>query len=231
MKRHFKKIGIIGGMGPFADEAFISLLNSHSEGCCDASHIPFILDCNCKRPDRSDFLCRKSSSSPLNSLIESTKLLVDCGCDILAMPCNTAHFWHGELLKYVPPGVVFPSMVELTVQAASKLSDRTLLLSTDGTRLCGIYSKAFEKYGSKNISPPPEINTITLQVIKDVKSGISADIFPLLQLCSEMSDSVILGCTELSRAFLTATPNVPKSLRITDSLSVLAQYVAKLYFG
>ncbi len=224
------KLGIIGGMGPLADESFIKLLNTCSSGGTDSSHIPFILDCNCARADRSTFLCGSSADSPFDSLKESIKNLLSFGCNALVMPCNTAHYWHKELKAYIPPSIPFPSMPVLTASSAAEKSSHAMLLSTEGTRLCGVYDEYFEKFKIKSITPTDEIISLTSNVIHDVKSGKAVCISSLLRLCSEHTDSVILGCTELSRALLESSEPIPHKLCITDSLSVLASFTSKWYF-
>ncbi len=218
-------------MGPLADETFVQLLNSCTNGAGDASHISFMLDCNTTRPDRSEFLCQKSFLSPFESLKKSVDMLINCGCDMLAMPCNTAHFWYEELSKDLPTGVDFPSMPSLTAMTASRYSSSAAVLSTEGTRLCGIYSKEFASYGIKELRLPTDISCAASNAIYNIKYGKSIDPSNLLQLCSEHTDTVILGCTELSRAILNSSSPIPHGLTVIDSLSVLARYLGERYFG
>ncbi len=225
-----KKLGIIGGMGPFADEAFISLLNSYSHAVCDNSHIPFLLDGNCLRPDRSDFICKKSGASPLNSLISSARMLVRQGCDCLVIPCNTAHFWYHNMKSRLPRCIDFPSIVSLSAEACAKKSKNTLLLSTEGTRLCGIYERECKSKGVRLITAPKNINSMTNEIISSVKSGKKTDISTLLKESSAHCDSIILACTELSYALLENYSEQVQGLKITDSLSVLARYVIERFY-
>ncbi len=225
-----KKLGIIGGMGPLADEAFISLLHSYAKCKRDCDYIPFLLDGNCLRPDRSDFICGKSHFSPLNSLLYSARLLVQADCDCIAMPCNTAHFWYSDIRKIIPPSIDFPSIVSLTVSACTKKSKTVLLLSTDGTRQSGIYERKCKASGLELISIPEKIKALTKEIIFSVKSGKSPDISELLQECSAYTNSVILGCTELSHAIIKSSGKYCERLSITDSLSVLAKYVLERFY-
>ncbi len=224
------KLGIIGGMGPFADEAFISLINSYCPESTDSKHIPFLLDGNCARPDRSDFICKKSRNSPLDSLLTSTRMLVRCGCDCIVIPCNTAHFWYSDIKELLPKYIDFPSIVSLSVNACAKKSQSAILLATDGTRLCGIYDRACQMSGIKLVSVPKGLSSLTRDLIFSVKAGKSADISSLLHESSYYCDSLILACTELSYALLKSQRANILGLNITDSLSVLAQYVLKKYY-
>ncbi len=224
-----KKLGIIGGMGPFADQAFLSLLNSLTNGTGDQDHIPFLLDGNCARPDRSDFICKKSKLSPFLSLSSSADMLARCGCDCIAMPCNTAHFWYCKIKKRLPQCIDFPSIISLSVNSCAKKSNSALLLSTDGTRLCGLYSRECALRGLTLPLASEKLISMTRNIILSVKSGENTDISELLYESSKYCDSVILACTELSAALMTST-ELPKNMTITDSLSVLARYVAEKYF-
>ncbi len=222
-----KKLGIIGGMGPLADETFIFLLHICANAKTDQDYIPFILDGNCSRPDRSAFLCKKSSESPFESLKSSTKMLVESGCDAIVMPCNTAHFWYEELKEIVPNEIYFPSMIELSLENCAKKCYEVMLLSTDGTRLCGIYSTLAPKFGIKITHPPKHLAVMTSQLIASVKSGKNSNIAPLLTECKKYCKNVILGCTELSRAYLNTKQSF--GLCITDSLQILAQCIVSKF--
>ena len=59
-----RTLGIIGGMGPHSDIAFLEMLHSRANAESDSDYIPVLYDGNCRRPDRSDFLTKKRKRCP-----------------------------------------------------------------------------------------------------------------------------------------------------------------------
>ena len=216
-----KALGIIGGMGPLADATFLELLHSHTKGSCDKDHIPVIYDGNCLRPDRSDYLMGVSKQSPYEGLRSSLKELERDGASVIAMPCNTAHFWIDRLRKAKRRNTVLINMVYQTCRACERASlKRVCLLSTKGSAQKDIYGKHLFNMGIDLIYPPKETSALIYSLIKDVKCGKNVTFSMLEDKLSEIRcEAFIVGCTELSRALInTEKPN----LRYVDGLSALA---------
>ena len=187
--------------------------------------IPVIYDGNCLRPDRSDYLIGKSRKSPLRSLRHSVKLLEKNGAEVIAMPCNTAHYWYKELCRCKRRQTVFPDIITAVSKKCYSLGvNRICLLSTDGTRLSGIYNEPLFRMGIDQVRVPPSVCEAVRQLIRRIKSGESACLTELeKELCGIRCDAFLLACTELSVAFhRTREP----SFTYIDSLSALAEVTA-----
>lgn len=90
-------VGVLGGTGPAATAYFLQRLVERTEARCDQDHVRTLAFNDTAIPDRTAFLLGRSDRSPLEALIEDGRLLEACGCDLLALPCNTAHGFFDEL--------------------------------------------------------------------------------------------------------------------------------------
>lgn len=90
-------VGVLGGTGPAATAYFLQRLVERTEARCDQDHVRTLAFNDTAIPDRTAFLLGRSDRSPLAALIEDGQLLEACGCDLLALPCNTAHGFFDEL--------------------------------------------------------------------------------------------------------------------------------------
>lgn len=90
-------VGVLGGTGPAATAYFLQRLVERTEARCDQDHVRTLAFNDTAIPDRTAFLLGRSDRSPLEALIEDGRLLEACGCDLLALPCNTAHGFFDEV--------------------------------------------------------------------------------------------------------------------------------------
>ena len=221
-----KILGIIGGMGPRSDLAFLEMLQSRISAKCDGDYIPVIYDGNCCRPDRSDYLTGKSGRCPGNSLLGSLKNLEKCGATVIVMPCNTAHYWSFLIRKNKRRKTVFIDMISaVTNYCKSRNLKKVTLLATAGTYEKDIYRKALLSAGIECVYPDDETRKSASDVISDIKCGKKADLDCEDACFSENScDGIILGCTELCLADKKQDDSV-----YIDCLSVLADKVVETF--
>jgi len=59
-----KTIGVLGGMGPEATAHFFSLIIARTRADRDQDHIPVIINCNPKIPDRTEAILEKGRARP-----------------------------------------------------------------------------------------------------------------------------------------------------------------------
>ncbi len=223
-------LGIIGGMGPYTDGEFISLLHRYTNAENDQEHIPLLLDGNCACPDRTDFLC-KNGESPLPSMLESLQRLQACGASVIAMPCNTAHFFISELKRSAKPSVTVIDMVDEVCKSCKVRGFRSVtVLATLGTHRAGIYSSKLREYGISEIEQNEAEITGIQNEIELIKSGKTKSIQKSVEKALNASDGVIIGCTELSISVINdpSLRNEHLAKRISDSMSVLASTCIKL---
>lgn len=223
-------LGIIGGMGPYTDGKFISLLRQHTKAENDQGHIPLLLDSNCACPDRTDFLC-KNGESPLPSMLVSLQRLQECGASVIATPCNTAHFFISELKRSAKSSVTVIDMADEVCKACMARGFRSVtVLATLGTHRAGIYSSKLRAYGISEAKQSQAELARSQNKIELIKSGKSRSIHSTIEKALRVSDGVIIGCTELSVSVINDSSLRSERLagRILDSMSILASTCIKL---
>ena len=107
-------VGILGGMGPEATAEFYRYIVSLTPAGRDQDHIKVLMYSNPKIPDRSRAIT-EGGESPLPYLVESAHVLERAGAGILAIPCNTAHYYLPELQARVDVPVL--NMITETLSA------------------------------------------------------------------------------------------------------------------
>ncbi len=90
-----KKLGILGGMGPYATVDFMKLVMDHTDASKDWEHIHMIVDCNTQIPSRTRALMY-GEEDPCKAMIRSCQML-SVYSDIIAIPCNSAMYWYDKL--------------------------------------------------------------------------------------------------------------------------------------
>ncbi len=217
-----KTLGILGGLGPRASVYFYYLLTEHTAAACDADHMNIILMSAADIPDRSEYILGKSDRSPLPEMKKNVERLIAAGADLIAIPCNTAHYFFDALQKTTPVPVL--NIVQETVSlAAANGAKRLGILATTGTVRAGAYQHAASNLGLTAILPEEEEQEALMRLIyNDIKTAAEPnyDCFYEIadHLLSRGCDALILGCTELSL--------IPKDARydrypMIDSLLVL----------
>src|SRR6056297_3631983 len=91
-----KTVGIIGGMGPDATVDLFSKIVKYTDANSDQENIHLVIDNNTSIKDRSSYILNYDNS-PEEELKETALKLQEYGVDFLAMPCNTAHFFHDSI--------------------------------------------------------------------------------------------------------------------------------------
>ena len=206
-------VGVLGGTGPAATAYFLQRLR------CDQDHVRTLAFNDTAIPDRTAFLLGRSDRSPLEALIEDGRLLEACGCDLLALPCNTAHGFFDELQGALGIPAAAASAVGLA---------RIGVLATSGTVAADLYGREAARLGVDCLYPDATTQGQVNRVIFDeVKAGRPVDAAALERLAAPLRaagcDGVVLGCTELSLAFGGVTQAA--GLPMVDALDVLADCV------
>ena len=91
------RVGILGGMGPEATVLLMQKLIAAVPARDDADHIPLIVDHNPQVPSRIAHLIEGTGEDPGPVLAAMARRLEAAGAEALAMPCNTAHHYAGEI--------------------------------------------------------------------------------------------------------------------------------------
>ena len=114
-----KVLGILGGLGPMATVYFYEMLTRHTQAARDQDHIDVIINSRATTPDRTSYILGQSAENPFDIMAADAARLVTFGADVIAIPCNTAHYFYDRLNETIPIPIL--NMVEETVLAAKAL--------------------------------------------------------------------------------------------------------------
>ncbi|MBO4325853.1 MAG: amino acid racemase [Clostridia bacterium] len=203
--KDYKTIGIIGGMGPLATCDFFEKIIRMTDASCDSEHIPILIDCNPRIPDRVKAILH-GGEDPVPEILRSAKRLVREGASILLMGCNTAYYFYDRVAGSLPVPLI--NMPAETAKGALRFGYKKVgLMATDGTVQSGVYSKELEKLGIEPVLPSAEGQRAVMEMIYDgIKAGNSEiDPSAFIKAANGMmeagADAIILGCTELPIAY------------------------------
>lgn len=229
-----KVVGIIGGMGPQATVDLFQKIIDATPACEDQEHLKLIIYNDPTIPDRTRAILGMGIS-PLPKLLSAARGLIEIGAEILAIPCNTAHYFVPALQRSLPvPFIHMLSEVARYIRQEYSNIDKVGLLATDGTISAGVYKRALEERGLSVVNPDSGNQKKVMDVIYGeggVKAGVVAswqrDVFleVIEGLRAQGAGAVIAGCTELSSLF----DRYPcqTSIPIVSSNDILAQAIVR----
>ena len=198
-----KVIGIIGGMGPEATIDLFQKIVKATPARTDQEHLRILIDCNPKIPDRVKAIFEQAES-PVGALIATARNLERSGAGLLLIPCNAAHYYHGEVARKVSVPVLH--MIEETARYCRRKFPRLDtfgLLAGSSTVVLGLYAQAFSKVRKRILNPKPETQDKVMNCIYEIKAGnMGAQVKKeLLRAAQELGEAgaqaILLGCTEV----------------------------------
>lgn len=202
MKKDPSLLGILGGLGPMSGIYFCEMLTSHTKAERDAEHINFLLSSRADTPDRSSFILGESACDPSPVMAREAKRLERAGACILAIPCNTAHYFYKKICDAVDIPII--NIIEETARFCSYEGVKKVgVAATEGTAASGAYSEIFSRMGI-DIEPltKAEQDTVSDIIFNQIKCGKEPDTGAFLAVCEGLKargcERMILGCTELS---------------------------------
>lgn len=221
-----KILGVIGGVGPQATADFADMLVRMTDAARDQDHIRALIFNDSSVPDRTDYILGSSDEDPLPVMVADARLLESAGADLIAIPCNTAHYFYDEISSAVSVPVL--NIIEETLRHITENLPGTAkvgLMATRGTVAAGSYKKYAEGTGIEIVDPDgATADRLTEVIYGRIKAGKPADRDEFTGIASSFFDrgcgAVILGCTELSVAARELGIRGP---RYIDSLEVLAR--------
>ena len=226
-----KTLGVLGGMGPAACAEFLRILARDAPAKDDSKHPKIIMLSDPETPDRSDGLMGLGAD-PLPVIRKNLFQLCDWGANILAVPCNTAHYFIDRFRDEIPVPLIH--IVEETVKAAMELSkgNCSWLLATDGTQKSLIYPECAEKFRYHFLRPSHEQQDKIQSCIRLVKSGKLKDSAEIIndvvnELWKERDVPVTMGCTELPLAY--EASGLPKDRQVSSLKALSDACIRELY--
>lgn len=213
-----KTIGVLGGMGPEATALFFKLIIERTRAGRDQEHIPVIIDCDPRIPDRTAAILG-TGPSPVRRLLAGGRRLAGAGADFIVMPCLSAHAFLPKVEPRLPVPLV--SLVDETCRWAGQASPRLRrvgLLATTGTVRSGIFDRAFQAAGIEVIVPSAAGQRRLMSAVYG-KDGIKAGGRSrrpgarILGVCRELvrrgAQAIVAGCTEVPLALADEALPVP----------------------
>jgi len=226
MKKDGKMLGVFGGMGPLASAMFMMEIALSTDSKTANDYLETIYRSKPLSPTQAIL-----SSNPqdrqrvLEGMLEVIKNLEKDGADNIAIPCNTAMFWHADMQKQTKVPIL--NIVEETAKAVHDAKHkRTVILATESTVKTKLYHHALGKYGIECIAPDQDIQAKVTDTIHDIKRDGKSNkqgFQNLLNTVENRHDGhIILGCTELSWFRQSDMPIITRK-GITDSSQALAK--------
>lgn len=197
-------LGVLGGMGPQATNTFYQRLIDRTQAESDQEHLQVLIWSDAKIPDRTAGILGgpEEAEKVYQALLAGAKLLEGAGCTVLAIPCNTSHYFADRLQQAL--NIPLIHMIRETVAAIGAMGKKTVgILATDGTVRTGIYQTELTAAGLTPVVPPPQLQQVVMSIIYDeIKKGEtgSREKFGEVDAWLRQAgcDCAILGCTELS---------------------------------
>lgn len=199
-----KTLGIIGGMGPKATAMLYNRIVDHTKASCDQEHIKTIILSDTSIPDRTAAIKEKNTAPVTEALVNAARQLEADGASVIILPCNTSHLFIEEIRGAVSCKVINMAEVAVRDAIATNESDDIVIgiMSTEGTRSCGLYENEIKRQGAAFVPLTDESQAkVTSLIYEDIKAGKEGDKTKFEFAYKELKqrcDVVILACTELS---------------------------------
>ena len=197
-----KVLGVLGGIGPMSSAYFYKLLTENTFAMKDQDHLDIVISSKATTPDRTSYILGESEENPLPIMIEECRKMLDFGAEVIAVTCNTAHYFYEALQDALSVEVL--NIGKLAVDYLMKNNIETVgLMATTGTVQGGIYQNSCEEKKLNCIIPNKENQELVMKLIYDeIKAGKKANLDEFFTVANELKNkgakAIILGCTELS---------------------------------
>jgi aspartate racemase len=223
-------LGVLGGMGPLASAEFMRTLTLLTPATRDQDHIPTVLWSDPRVPDRT--AASGAGEDPWPWLLRGLRGLEAAGCEIVAIPCNTAHLWFERMA-----GATSLQLLHIVDAAADGLRARGVregdpvgLLGTAATLASGLYQARLPAH-SILVPEPGEMAELVTPAIAAVKANRVAAAHPPLaeaaaRLHARGARAVVLGCTEIPLG-LAAGPAL--DFPVVDTVEWLARRAIRVW--
>jgi|LNFM01.2.fsa_nt_gb aspartate racemase len=200
--RNLPLLGVLGGMGPLAAADFLAKLAEETPATSDQEHIPYVAWGVPQIPDRPAAILG-SGASPLPQMLRGIAALKLAGAQAIAIACNTAHYWHDDLLREggLPILHIADAVCDLLAERGIT-AGRIGLIGTEGTLQAGFFQQRFAARGLGCIVSSAEDRQ---QLVLPAIAAVKANRLPLahtlavqavLRLHESGARAVVLACTE-----------------------------------
>lgn len=220
----FKKIGIIGGMGPEATaELYLRLIRIFQQeyGAKYDDDFPEIIIINLPIPDVVENPTQIRIVEQM--LVKAAQKLQAMGAEVIAVPCNTVMSFLPALQRAVAVKILNP--VEEAAAEVKRLGLAAVgLIATEMTISRRLYQEQMQE--TRTIVLDKNARQQTTEIIMNILSGkkLDDDRIRLLELVATLkgagAEKVILGCTELPLL-------IKDNIDTIDTVEVLAKAIVR----
>lgn len=226
-----KIVGIIGGMGPESTIELMRKVIALTPANKDQEHLRMLVDNRPEIPDRTAFILG-DGPSPLPLLQESARLLGKSGAELIAIACNTAHYFIEEIQEVTD--VLVLNMLQLLAAELEQLYPPGALLgllATSGALKIGLFEKYLYKFSL--ILPSERVQQKwvmeTIYGVKGIKAGgrMASNRRKILKAINSLKlgnpRCIIAGCTEIGLALEGVSLEIP----VINPLDILAKEIVR----
>ena len=241
----FRKIGIVGGVGPYAGILLNKMIFDESRADCDRDYPEvYLLSASGRISDRTEYiLSPELSVNPAYAIADIAQMLETLGAEVIVIPCNTAHspIIFSVIQREIKRRKIKARLINMVNEVISeimllrkrehKINMKIGLFATKGTNRSGVYRNAIERSAGLEFVPlPDDYIDLVHDTIYNREYGLKAtgeavsdrvveDLSTAMDyLVAKGADCIIFGCTELSMAI----PRLKSVVPVVDTLRVLA---------
>ncbi len=195
-------LGVLGGMGPLAAADFLTKLVAETPATRDQDHIPYVAWGVPQIPERPAAILH-DGESPLPQMLRGIAALKQAGANVVAIACNTAHYWHDDLVREggLPILHIADAVCDMLAERGIT-TGKVGLLGTDGTIKAGFFQQRFAAHGLDCVlSSRADQDQLVLPAIAAVKAndllrahGLAVN--AVARLLDSGAQAVVLACTE-----------------------------------
>lgn len=223
--KKIKVIGVLGGMGPESTADFYKKMILQCQQQYGAQYdqdYPEIFIYNLPIPDIVEGLTDPEKTTAM--LIQGVKKLEAIGVDVIAMPCNTAHYFYPYMAQAI--SVPFICIFLATAKKIKNLGySKVALLGTTTTCTYKSFDDDFERNNIDIIYPEQIDQEILTDIILNVLAGKKEqqDIQHLIYIINKLkkagAQGAILACTDLPIILTQSNIDIP----LFDTTNILAE--------
>ena len=220
-----KTLGVLGGMGPAATLDFLAKLQAATPAGRDQDHLRVLVNINPQVPDRND-----PGDAPGPVLAAMAVGLRDAGAEVLAIACNTAHAYAGEVRA--ASGLPLVDMIDIACLTARQGGAEKVGILATGLAL-GLYSDRLTGMGLEPVALTKAKQEWFMSLLYRIKGGDLGDEVQdeMAAVARSLADAgaqaVIAGCTEVP---LVLAPD-DLDIRLIDAGQVLAERCVAVCLG
>lgn len=211
------KLGVIGGMGPLATVKFYDKVVLNTEAHNDNEHIDLIVLNHSTMPDRTRCIIENKDTEFLNEIKKDLEILDKIGVDVVAIPCNTSHYFYDEFKNFANLKII--NMIEETILEIKRRGiKKVAVFGTLGTLNSKVYNKYAEENGIEVKELSLEDKKTVMDIIYKIKETNNLENKEFVEILNKYCDNETIGiiaCTELSLL------DICKNINTIDALDVL----------